>query len=103
MIKEFQGTQNRYEERMEEHTRRVAQVIGSEAPDALRSPRSHMLHEHQVLLLAVERTRVREKPDALGATVTHCKLDPHMNEKFNESELRKTGIPGGAIESPVVN
>ena len=49
MMQEFQGIQNRYEGRLEENERRVAQVIGSEARDALRGQRSHMLHEHQVL------------------------------------------------------
>ena len=42
---------------MEENERRVAQVIGSEARDALRVQRSHMLHEHQVLLQAGEREK----------------------------------------------
>ena len=32
---------------MEGHARREAQVIGSEAPDALRGQRSHVLHEQQ--------------------------------------------------------
>ena len=54
MMQDLQGIQNRYEGRMEEHERRVAQVIGSEARDALRGQRSHMLHEHQVLLWAGE-------------------------------------------------
>ena len=74
MMREFQGIQNRYEGRREENERRVAKVVGSEAWDALRGQRSHMLHEHQVLLQAGERESkiVREKPDALGGTVTHC-------------------------------
>ena len=55
MMQEFQGFQHRYEGRMEEHERTVAQVIGSEVRDALRGQRSHMLHEHQVLLPAGER------------------------------------------------
>ena len=50
MIQEFQGFQNRYAGRIEEHGRRVAQVIGSAARDAPRGQRSHILHEHQVVL-----------------------------------------------------
>ena len=43
-----------------------SQVFGSEARDALRSPRSHMLHEHQVLLQAgEEETECVKKPDAV--------------------------------------
>ena len=72
MMQAFRSIQNRYEGRMEEHERRVAQVIGSEARDALCGQRSHMLHEHQVHFEAGEKCLV--KPDALGATVTHCKL-----------------------------
>ena len=70
MMQELQGLQNRYEGRMEENERRVAQVIGSEARDALRGQRSHMLHEHS----RRKRNIVREKSDALGLTVTHCKV-----------------------------
>ena len=34
---------------------------------------------------------MREKSDALGTTVTHCKSSKiHMNEKFNTRELHKT-------------
>ena len=47
MMQELQGVQNRFEGRMEESERRVAQAVGSEARDALRGQRSHMLHEHQ--------------------------------------------------------
>ena len=32
--------------RLQENEKRVAQMIGSEALDALLSQRSHMLHEH---------------------------------------------------------
>ena len=55
MMQEFQSIQNRYEGRWEENERRVAQVIVSEARDALRGQRSHVLQEHQVLLQAGER------------------------------------------------
>ena len=37
--------------------RSVAQLIGSEARDAFRGQRSHMLHEHQVLVQAGEREK----------------------------------------------
>ena len=53
----FKGIQNRFEGRMEENGRTVAQVIGSEARDAARGQRSHVLHEHQVLLQAGERKK----------------------------------------------
>ena len=36
MMQGIEGVQNRYEGRMEENERRVAQVIGSEAREALR-------------------------------------------------------------------
>ena len=55
MMQEIQGVQNRNEGRMEEHERRVAQVIWSEAREALRGQRSQMLHQHPVLLQAGER------------------------------------------------
>ena len=54
MMQEFQGIQNRYEGRLDEHGRMVAQVIGSQARDALRGQRSHILHENQVLVQAEE-------------------------------------------------
>ena len=57
MMQEFQGNQYRYEGRMEENERRVTQVIGSEARDALRGQRSQMLHEPHVLLHARERKK----------------------------------------------
>ena len=40
---------------MDEHERRVAQVIGSEARDAPRGQRSFLLHDNQVLVQAGER------------------------------------------------
>ena len=55
MMQEFQGNQNRDEGRLEEHVKRVAQVIGSEARDALRGQRIHMFLEHQVLVQTGER------------------------------------------------
>ena len=99
-MREFQGIQNRKEGRMDENERRVAQMIGSDARDALRGQRSRMLHEHQVLLQATEKeNRVREKPDALGATVTQCyRRSLHerevqqerstQNRKFQEARLK---------------
>ena len=48
----IKNIQNRNDGRMEENERRVAQFIGSETRDALSGQRSHMLHEHQVLLQA---------------------------------------------------
>ena len=57
MMQGIEGVLNRYEGRMEENERRGAQVIGSEAREALRGQRSRMLHEHQVLLQVRERTK----------------------------------------------
>ena len=54
-MQEFQGIQNRYEGRLGEHERRVAQVVVSEAR-GLRGQRSHILHENQVLVQAEERS-----------------------------------------------
>ena len=42
---------------MKENDRRVALMIGSDAREALRGQRNHMLHEHQVLLHAGEREK----------------------------------------------
>ena len=71
LMQVFQRVQNRYEGRMEEHERRVTQVIGSQARDQ----RGHMLHEQHVLLQAAEnRKKVLAKSDALGAAVTQCKF-----------------------------
>ena len=61
MIQECQGFQNRYAGRIEEHERRVAQVIGSAARDALRGRASHILHEQQVLHQAGQRQEEFEK------------------------------------------
>ena len=75
MTQDFQSIQNRYQGGMEEHERRVAELIESEARDAPRCQRSNLLHEHPVLLSSRrKRRKVREKPDALGAAVTHCVL-----------------------------
>ena len=43
MIQEFLGLQSRYAGRIEEHERRVAQVIGSAARDALRGQKKPYL------------------------------------------------------------
>ena len=72
-MQEIEGVQNRYQERTEEHERRMTQVIGSEARDALRGYRSHMSQKHRVGEREKKKT-VLQKTDALGATVTHCKL-----------------------------
>ena len=47
MMQEIQGVQNRYEGRMEEHESRVAQMIGSEAREALRGQGNHLSQEHK--------------------------------------------------------
>ena len=57
MMQEFQSVQNRYEGRMEEHERRVAEGIGSKARGALRGQGRHTLREHQVLLQEGEREK----------------------------------------------
>ena len=55
MMQNIQGFQNRCEGRMEEYGMRVAQMSGSEAGEASRGQRNHLLQEHQVLLQAGER------------------------------------------------
>ena len=65
----FQGAQHLHEGRMEENERRATQVIGSDAQDAPRCQKKHMLNEHQVLLQAGD---TEKESGALGATVTQC-------------------------------
>ena len=52
-----------------------------------------------------QEKRVREKPDAIGATTTQMKRieEPHMMEKFNTRANYTLGISGGTIENPVAN
>ena len=47
MMQEIQGIQSRCEGRIEEYERIVAQVSDSEARDAARGQKKHMLQEHQ--------------------------------------------------------
>ena len=56
-MQEVHSIQNQYEGRLEEHERRVAQVIGFDARDALRGQRNHMLQEHHVLLQTGEEEK----------------------------------------------
>ena len=85
---------------MEENERRVAHVIGSEAREALRGQRNHMIQEHRVLL-GERQNKFCKQPDVLGIGVTHCQLSrrltwtrqEHMSKGFqymehNESKLR---------------
>ena len=93
MMLDIQGTQNRYEGRQQENERRVAQLIGSEARDALRGQRSHMLHEHQVLLQAREREKEFVKSQMqseLQSRTMQVIEEPYMTEKFNKSKLDNT-------------
>ena len=55
MIQEVHAVPFRYEGRMDESGRRVAQVFGFEAHLALRGRRIHMQHERKVLLRAAEK------------------------------------------------
>ena len=55
MIQEVHAVPFRYEGRMEESGRWVAQVFGFEAHVALRGRRIHMQHERNVLLRAAEK------------------------------------------------
>ena len=57
---------------MEEHEGRMAQVIGSEARDALHGQRRHMLHERQVLHQAGERAK------EFVNSQTHLELQSHV-------------------------
>ena len=52
MIQEVHAVPFRYEGRVEESGRRVAQIFGFEAHVALRGQRIHMQHELKVLLRA---------------------------------------------------
>ena len=88
MMQEFQSILKRYEGRLEEHERTVAPVIGSEARGAPRGQRSHMIQKHQVLLHA--------GPDAVGFTVTQCKLSMNLTRSRSSTRANYTtlGIPG---------
>ena len=57
MIQEVHAVPFRYEGRMEESGRRVAQIFGFEAHMALRGQRTHMQHELKVLLRAAEKEK----------------------------------------------
>ena len=90
---------------MEENVRRVAQVIGSKAREAVRGEESHMLHEHQVLLQAGVREKEFVKSQALGATVTHDKFWKTLTRSGSSTRANYTtlGISGNATEIPVAN
>ena len=82
----FQGIQIRYDGRMEEHGRRVTQVIGSEARGAPRGQRSHMLHEHQVPLQNGEREKEFVKSQM------HSELQSHIicnRRSLHEREVQQ--------------
>ena len=106
-MQEFQGFQHRYEGRMEENERTVAQVIGSEVRDALRGQRSHMLHEHQVLLPAGGREKefVNSQMHSELQLFIHCKLSKILawTGSATRANYTKLGIPGDATNSPVAN
>ena len=71
MMQEIQGIPNRYEGRMEEHERRVAQMIGSEAREASRGQRNHMLQE--TWSTSPSRRKIvffEQKTGAFGAALT---------------------------------
>ena len=72
MMQQLQGVQNRYEGRLEENEGRVAQLIGSEARQAFRGQRNHMVQEHQVLLQAGERDPLYVKSQM------HSELQSHI-------------------------
>ena len=88
-VQEFQGIQNRYQGRMEENERRVAQVIGSEARTAKCGQSSHKLHEHQVLLQAGEREKEHLKNQV------HSELESHSvsyRRSWHEREVQQQRI-----------
>ena len=65
---------NRNEERMEEHERRVAHVIGPKH-QKLHVVKEAMRYKNiQYSFKQEQENKVREKPDALGATVAQRKL-----------------------------
>ena len=47
--------------------------------------------------------KVREKPDAVGATVTHCKLSKNITCSGSSTRAHDTihGTPGGTVENSV--
>ena len=73
MLQEIQGVQNRYEGRMEERERRVANMIGSKAREALHGQRNNMFQEHQVLLQAREREK-----EVFFKNQMHSELQSHV-------------------------
>ena len=102
MMQEIQGVQNRFEGRMQENEKKVAQVIGSEARDALRGQRSKMLHEHQALLQAGEGEKKFVKSH------THLNLQSHSvtshkkiltrSRSSTRANYTKLGIPGSTLD-----
>ena len=54
---EIQSIQNRYEGRMEENEKRVAHLIGSEAQEALRGQRNHLLQDHEMVLQSAKEKK----------------------------------------------
>ena len=92
VMQEFQSIQNRYEGRMEENERRVTQVIGSAARDALRGQRNHMLHEVPVLLEAGQGEEEFVKSQ-MHRRCSHTLLvteDLYMDEKVNKERINYT-------------
>ena len=91
MMQVIQGVQNRYEGRMEEKERRVAQMIGSEAREASRGERNHMLQEHQVLLKS-EKKKNSSQEVRCTRRCRHKSLVidvSYMHEKFHKSTFPK--------------
>ena len=64
----------------------------------------HLVEEAMCSMNIKEKgRRVREKPDAQGATVTHCKLSKILTWSRSSTRANHTqlGIPGGATKSQV--
>ena len=76
---------------MEEDERRVARVIGSEARDALRGQRSHLLHEHRVS----SSSRRRRESKSVRESQMHSELLSHIvsyRRPSNEREVQQERI-----------
>ena len=75
-------------------------MIGSEARDALRGERSHMLHEHQVLLQAGKRETEFVKSQMHSELESHNasnRRSLHEREVQQERICTKLGIPGAHL------
>ena len=87
MTQEILGGQNRYEGRMEEHERRVAQMIGSEARGALRGQRT-ICYKNIQYFSKHEKDKNSSKKARCTWSCSHTSFvveESYMDEKLNKS------------------